>query len=225
VQPEAAKRSVLQHLLCGHETVPKDRGLFLKETWRLRPELCSFNSEAYYESRLKPHPDAAKRSVAAGNGLLVRPVEHEGCSQSSREEAQAVAAEIEHLLWTSFTDTSGEARPLTPADILVVTPYNAQVRMIRSLAPPGVRVGTVDKFQGQEAAAVLVSFASSSGRDSPRGIGFTFEPHRVNVATSRGQCRVVLFCAPELLQAECHDTAQMKLMNAICRFVELSAEG
>jgi uncharacterized protein len=86
-----------------------------------------------------------------------------------------------------------------------------------------VRVGTVDKFQGQEAAVVLVSFASSSGADAPRGIGFAFEPHRVNVATSRGQCRVVVFCAPELLQAECRTIEQMKLMNAICRFVELSA--
>jgi len=88
--------------------------------------------------------------------------------------------------------------------------------------PHGVRVGTVDKFQGQEAAVVLVSFASSSGADAPRGIGFTFEAHRVNVATSRGQCRVVIFCSPDLLRAECRSVEQMRLMNAVCRFVEMA---
>ena len=222
VQPEAAKKSVLEHLLGEHHTVPKESGIFLEKTWRLRPELCAFNSEAYYEERLQPAAVAAERSLGAGNGLHVRAVEHESRSQSSREEAQAVAAEIRRLIGTSFTEASGRSRSLTAADVLVVTPYNAQVRMIRSLVPEGVRVGTVDKFQGQEAAVVLVSFASSSGADAPRGIGFAFEPHRVNVATSRGQCRVVVFCAPDLLQAECHTIEQMKLMNAICRFVELA---
>lgn len=222
VQPLAAKKSVLEHLLGEHHTVPPDRGIFLAKTWRLRPELCAFNSEAYYEDRLQPAALAAERSLAAGNGLHMRAVTHESRSQSSREEAEAVAAEIASLIGTLFTDGSGKSRALTAADVLVVTPYNAQVRMIRSLVPHGVRVGTVDKFQGQEAAAVLVSFASSSGADAPRGIGFAFEPHRVNVATSRGQCRVVIFCAPDLLQAECHTIEQMKLMNAICRFVEMA---
>jgi uncharacterized protein len=221
LQPDAAKKSVLQHLLGDHETVPKDRGIFLDKTWRLRPELCAFNSEAYYEGRLEPGEKALGRSMAAGNGLYVRAVSHQDCSQSSRDEAKAVAAEVARLLGTPFTDGKG-TRPLTVGDLLVVAPYNAQVRLIRSLVPKGVRVGTVDKFQGQEAAAVLVSFASSSGADAPRGIGFAFDSHRVNVATSRGQCRVVVFCAPELLQAECRDVAQVKLMNAICRFVELA---
>jgi uncharacterized protein len=224
VQPEAAKRSVLEHLLGEHHTVPPNRGIFLEKTWRLRPELCAFNSEAYYDGRLEPAELAGKRSLEAGNGIHVRPVTHESRSQSSREEAVAVAAEIGRLIGTSFSDGGGRTRALTAEDVLVVTPYNAQVRMIRSVVPHGVRVGTVDKFQGQEAAIVLVSFASSSGPDSPRGIGFAFEPHRVNVATSRGQCRVVVFCSPELLHAECHTIEQMKLMNAICRFVELAEE-
>jgi uncharacterized protein len=224
VQPEAAKKSVLEHLLGEDHTVPPDRGIFLAKTWRLRPELCAFNSEAYYEDRLEPAAVAGKRSLEAGNGLHIQPVVHDGRSQSSREEAEAIAAEIGRLLGTSFTDGSGRSRALTVEDVLVVTPYNAQVRTIRSLVPKDVRVGTVDIFQGQEAAAVLVSFASSSGADAPRGIGFAFEPHRVNVATSRGQCRVVVFCAPELLQAECKTIEQMRLMNAICRFVELAGE-
>ncbi|HEV8479261.1 MAG TPA: TM0106 family RecB-like putative nuclease [Candidatus Eisenbacteria bacterium] len=222
VQPEAAKKSVLEHLLGEHHTVPPDRGIFLEKTWRLRPELCAFNSEAYYDGRLAPASTAEERSVAAGNGLHVKAVPHEGRSQSSREEAEAVAAEIARLLETPYTDGSGTPRPLKAEDVLVVTPYNAQVRMIRQLVPQGVRVGTVDKFQGQEAAVVLVSFASSSGADAPRGIGFTFEAHRVNVATSRGQCRVVIFCSPDLLRAECRSVEQMRLMNAICRFVEMA---
>ena len=93
---------------------------------------------------------------------------------------------------------------------------------MRSRLPDGIRVGTVDKFQGQEAPAVFVSFASSTGADAPRGIQFAFDRHRVNVATSRAQCRITLVCAPRLLEAECGSIEQMRLMNAVCRFVELA---
>jgi uncharacterized protein len=222
-QPEAARASVLQHLLGENEVVPSELGLFLAETWRLRPELCAFTSEAYYKGRLKAADVCAKRSLASGNGLAVVLVEHEGCSQASRQEAEVVAREIERLIGTEFTNENGVARPLTPSDFLVVAPYNAQVRTLRSRLPADVRVGTVDKFQGQEAPVVLVSFASSTGADAPRGIGFAFERHRVNVATSRGQCRVVLVCSPRLLEAECRSVEQMRLMNAVCRFDELAA--
>jgi uncharacterized protein len=113
-------------------------------------------------------------------------------------------------------------RPLGVADVLVVAPYNAQVRRLRQRVPDGVRVGTVDKFQGQEAPVVFVSMASSSAEDAPRGIGFAFDRHRVNVATSRAQCRVVLVCAPRLLDADCKTVEQMQLVNAVCRFAELT---
>ena len=88
-------------------------------------------------------------------------------------------------------------------------------------SPDGVRVGTVDKFQGQQAPIVIVSMASSSAEDAPRGIDFAFDRHRVNVATSRAQCRVVLACAPALLDADCKTVEQMRLVNAVCRFTEL----
>jgi len=214
--------SVLQHLLGEHETVPPERGIFLEHTWRLRPEICAFTSEAYYEGRLLPTEVAGRRSLAAGNGLVVLPTEHEGRSQSSWEEADAVAAEIRALLGTSFTDEKGAVRPLGPGDFLVVAPYNAQVRRLSQGVPTGVRVGTVDKFQGQEAPVVLASMASSTAEDAPRGIGFAFNRHRVNVATSRAQCRVVLVCAPRLLDADCKSVADMQLVNAVCRFVELA---
>jgi uncharacterized protein len=113
-------------------------------------------------------------------------------------------------------------RALAPDDFLVVAPYNAQVRRLRQRVPAGVRVGTVDKFQGQGAPVVLISMASSTAEDAPRGIGFAFDRHRVNVATSRGQCRVVLVCAPRQLDDDCKTVEQMRLVNAVCRFRELA---
>lgn len=220
--PDAAKVSGLQHVLGEHKTVPADRGIFLAETWRLRPELCAFTSEAYYEGRLSPAEPCRRRTLAAGNGPAVLPILHEGRSQSSWEEAGAIAAEVRRLLGTPFTDANGTTRPLGPPDILVVAPYNAQVRALIAKVPAGVRVGTVDKFQGQEAPIVFVSFASSSGADAPRGIQFVFDRHRVNVATSRAQCRAVLVYAPRLLDAECRSTEQLRLVNTVCRFVEMA---
>jgi predicted RecB family nuclease len=220
--PEGSGLSVLEHLLGDHETVPSDRGLFLAETWRLRPELCSFTSDAYYDGRLAPAPATARRSLARGNGARWIPVEHEGHGQSSEEEARAVSSAVAALLGTPYTGEDGELRPLEADDILVVAPYNAQVRTLRARLPDAVAVGTVDKFQGQQAPVVFVSMASSSSEEAPRGIGFAFDPNRFNVATSRAQCRAVLVCAPALLDADCTTVGQMRLVSAVCRFVELA---
>jgi uncharacterized protein len=220
--PEEAKASVLQHLLGEETTVPPDRGIFLERTWRLRPELTAFTSEAYYEGRLVYEELCGSRSVAAGNGLVYRPVEHAANGQLSREEAAEVAAAIDALVGTDYTDERDTTRSLGLEDVLVVTPYNAQVRTIRQAVPDGVRVGTVDKFQGQEAPVVIVSLASSSGEEAPRGLGFVFNKNRINVATSRAQCRVELVCSPRLLDADCKTIDEMRLVNALCRFVELA---
>ncbi|MCZ7588231.1 MAG: TM0106 family RecB-like putative nuclease [Gaiella sp.] len=220
--PEGSGRSVLQHLLGDHQTVPADEGLFLAKTWRLRPELCAFTSDAYYEGRLGWAPPAAARSLARGNGPAWIPVEHEGHGQSSPEEVRAISTAVGELLGTPFTDEHGSTRPLAERDILVVAPYNAQVRMLRAKLPAAVRVGTVDKFQGQQAPVVFVSMASSTSEDAPRGLGFAFDSHRFNVATSRAQCRAVLVCSPALLDADCRTVGQMRLVSAVCRFVELT---
>jgi uncharacterized protein len=220
--PEGAERSVLQHLLGDDVTVPPNRGLFLDRTWRLRPELCAFTSEAYYEGRLGHAPVTASRSVAVGDGPVWMPVEHAGRSQSAREEVDAIATAVAELLGSPFTDADGTTRPLRPGDVLVVAPYNAQVRLLRSRLPAEVAVGTVDKFQGQQAPVVLVSMASSTPDDAPRGIGFAFDRHRFNVATSRAQCRAVLVCSPRLLDADCRTVSQMRLVGAVCAFVEQS---
>lgn len=220
--PDEAKASVLGHLLGDDTTVPPDRGIFLERTWRLRPELTAFTSDAYYAGRLEWEEACVRRSVEAGNGLVVRPVEHAANGQLSREEAKVVAESIRALLGTGYTDESGATRPLGVEDVLVVTPYNAQVRALRQTVPEGVRVGTVDKFQGQEAPVVLVSLASSSSEDAPRGFSFVFNANRINVATSRAQCRVELVCSPRLLEADCRTIEEMRLANALCRFVELA---
>ena len=221
--PEEAKQSVLQHLLGDERTVPPDRGIFLAETWRLRPELTAFTSDAYYAGRLECGPPCASRSVAAGDGLVFRPVRHAGNGQLSWEEADEVARAIAELVGTEYTDEAGRTRALTEADVLVVTPYNAQVRTLRRRVPAATRVGTVDKFQGQEAPVVIVSLASSSGEEAPRGLSFVFNRNRINVATSRAQCRVELVCSPRLLEADCKTVEDMRLVNALCRFVELAS--
>ncbi len=223
--PEGAERSVLQHLLGDDVTIPPDRGLFLADTWRLRPELCSFTSDAYYEGRLRHVRATARRTVAAGDGPTWLPVEHGRRSQSSVEEADAIATAIHALVGTPFTDEHGTTRPLTARDILVVAPYNAQVRVLRTRLPPEVDVGTVDRFQGQQAPVVFVSMASSTAADAPRGVGFAFDANRFNVATSRAQCRAVLTCAPALLDVDCHTLDQMRLVSAVCHFVELARGG
>jgi uncharacterized protein len=221
--PEGSDRSVLQHLLGDDVTVPPDRGLFLAETYRLRPELCAFTSDAYYEGRLGHAPEAARRSLAVGNGPVWVPVPHTGRGQSSVEEAAAIAQIVTGLVGSRFTDTDGSERPLREDDVLVVAPYNAQVRTLRSRLGETVPVGTVDKFQGQQAPVVIVSMASSTPDEAPRGIGFAFDRHRFNVATSRAQCRAVLVCSPALLDADCRTVAQLRLVSAVCRFVELAS--
>jgi uncharacterized protein len=115
-------------------------------------------------------------------------------------------------------------RSLTPADILVVAPYNMQVHRLREALPEGVDVGTVDRFQGREAPVVFFSMASSTGDDVPRGLEFLFSRNRFNVALSRARALAILLCSPRLLDVRCHTLDQMRLANNLCRFVE-AAEG
>jgi uncharacterized protein len=218
--PPGANASVLGHLLGGDETVREGMGEFLAETWRMRPEVNAFISETFYEGRLRPAAAVLGRSLAAGNGLRFVEVPHEGHRTSSPEEAAFVRDEIGRLLGTVYVDERGE-RSLGPADIVVVAPYNAQVRCLRAaIADQRIRIGTVDKFQGQEAPVVFYSMASSSGEDVPRGLDFLFSRNRLNVAISRAKCLAYLVANPRLLDANCRTVEQMRLANALCRFVE-----
>ena len=207
--PFGSGSSVLRHLLGDEATVPPDRGLFLERTYRLHPDICDYISEEFYEGRLEPAPVAAGRTTPLGTGLRYLPVEHEGHRQESEEEVAVVRAEIERLRAAGITD------------VIVVSPFNAQVNALQE-ALPGIRVGTVDKFQGQEADVVIYSMGSSSGEDVPRGLEFLLSRNRLNVAISRARCLAYLVASPRLLEVNCRSIPQMRLANALCRFVELA---
>jgi predicted RecB family nuclease len=226
--PDGSGASVLEHLLDGEQTIRDDRGVLLTESWRMHPAICSFVSERSYEERLESLAACAKRKVNApglitGAGLRTMAIAHEGRSQSSPEEAEAIAAACEDLLsGSTVTDAKGDQRTLGPEDILVVAPYNLAVRAIEARIPAGVRVGTVDRFQGQEAPVVFYAMTCSAGEDIPRGMEFLFDAHRFNVAVSRAQCLAVLVHSPRLLDADCPTLRAMELVDGVCRFVELA---
>jgi uncharacterized protein len=225
IHPGGAGVSVLEHLLQGHATVPPDRGLFLEQTWRMHSDVCAFITDLAYEGRLRSHDDCARQRIdsigLSGTGLRYLPVAHTGNSQHSSEEVAAIVGEVHRLLETgTFTDRAGARRRLTPADILVVAPYNMQVRELLGALPAGVEAGTVDKFQGREAPVVFFSMATSSGEEVPRGLDFLFSRNRLNVAISRAKALAVLVCSPRLLETRCRTVDQMRLANGLCAFVE-----
>jgi predicted RecB family nuclease len=229
-----ADDSVLKHLLGDSHTIAEDRGVFLDVSLRLQPQICAFISDAMYDGRLHPAADTALHRVRLGDdqrsGLYFKPIAHNGNGASSEEEADYVVAQIVALRQGGTVtdswppDSKSVERPLQDGDIIVVTPYNMQRRLImRKLREAGldrIKVGTVDKFQGQEAAVVLYSMATSSGNDLPRNMGFLFERNRVNVAISRARAASVLVCSPRLLDIRCHTAEEMALVNLLCAFQE-----
>ncbi|MYH41192.1 MAG: hypothetical protein F4150_05405 [Chloroflexi bacterium] len=164
-------------------------------------------------------------AALAGTGIRFIPVPHSGRSSESAEEAEAVATLVRALLrpGSGYTDAAGDSRPLGQSDVLVITPYNAQVAAVRE-ALPEVRVGTVDKFQGQEAPVAIYSMATSSGAEAPRGMEFLYSLHRLNVATSRAQCLAAVVASPALVRVRCRTPRQMRLANALARLIEVAEE-
>jgi predicted RecB family nuclease len=229
--PPGIELSVLEHLLGEATTVSPDRGVFLEESYRMHPQICDFISRAVYDGRLRAAASTRSHRVESpglhGSGLRYIGIEHAGNSRESAEEADAIVAEIVLLLRGSFTLDGSSPQPLSQRDVLVVSPYNAQRLLIRAkLRSAGfdeIRVGTVDKFQGQQAPVVFYSMATSSGDDVPRGIGFLFERNRFNVAISRAQCMSVLVCSPRLLEIVCSTPEQMSLVNLLCAFKDAAS--
>lgn len=224
--PPGAEVSALQHVLAGHDTIPPDRGIFLPETRRLHPDIAAYVSRAFYESRLDSHPSCATRRLEGagelrGAGLRLRSVDHTGNRTWSPEEVVAVRGIVNSLLQATWQD-GVRRRPLTLDDILVVAPYNAAVIRLREALPAGVRVGTVDKFQGQEAAVSIYAMATSSAEDVPRNLDFLFSRNRLNVAVSRAQALTVVVCSPRLLTVQCRTPEQLRLVNALCLYAEMT---
>ncbi|MDE0298986.1 MAG: TM0106 family RecB-like putative nuclease [Candidatus Poribacteria bacterium] len=228
--PDGIGVSALAHLLSGHQTIDEDRGLFLEETWRLHPDVCKFTSEVFYQNKLKPHDgmetlNLASQSLVSGTGLRLVPVCHEANQNSSSEEAQIVAYLFQLLIdgTSMWTNHEGKTKPVTENDVLIVTPYNAQVSELMDRLPQA-KIGTVDKFQGQQAPIVIYSMATSAPEDAPRGMEFLYSLNRLNVATSRARCVCVLVASPKLFEPECRTPRQMELANAFCRYRELATE-
>ncbi|HUF46351.1 MAG TPA: TM0106 family RecB-like putative nuclease [Vicinamibacterales bacterium] len=231
--PDGVGVSALQHILGDAVTMPEGRGLFLPVTWRLAPAICAFTSELFYDGQLVAREGLERQVLRgsarfAGAGLVVVPVEHDGNRNASDEEAAAVVGIVTELLapGSEWVDAAGAAHPCASADLRVVAPFNAHVTRLRdALAAAGhgaVPVGTVDRFQGQEAPVVIYSMATSRPEDAPRGLEFLYSLNRLNVATSRARCRCILVASPRLFEPECRTPRQMRLANALCRYGEMS---
>jgi uncharacterized protein len=234
--PVGAERSALAHLLGDEAVMPPERGLFLERTWRLHPEICAFTSELFYASSLLPQDGNELQQLAGvgdadGEGIRFLALDHTASRNAtdSAEEADAIAELVADLLdGASWTDREGFTRPIEPSDVLVITPYNAQRKRIgRALAGRGeraaaVQVGTVDKFQGQEAPISIYSMATSRPEDAPRGMEFLYSLNRLNVATSRARCLTLVVASPALVRVSARTPRQMELANAFCRLVEVA---
>jgi uncharacterized protein len=224
--PEGTDVSALDHLFAGKATIGGEEGLFLEETWRLHPEICAFTSELFYEGRLHSRAGLERlrvntRGRVNGSGLRFLPVEHTGNQSSSLEEAIQIDNLVKEILrpGSSWVNRDGAENPLTLEDILIIAPYNAQVFELKARIP-GARIGTVDKFQGQEAAIVIYSMTTSSSADAPHGMEFLYSLNRLNVATSRAMCVCVLVGSPVLFEPECRTPRQIHMANAFCRYLE-----
>ncbi len=195
--PEPVDASALGWLVDGRHTLPADLGYFLDRSYRMHPAVCAAVSRLSYDGRLHSVEDrtAARRLAGIRPGVHVLALDHDGNSTDSPEEAEAIVAEITRLLGSAWTDEDG-TRPLRAADVLVVTPYNAQVVLLRSLLDDAglheVQAGTVDKFQGRQAPVVFISMVASSIDDVPRGISFLLNRNRLNVAISRAKYAAVI---------------------------------
>jgi uncharacterized protein len=227
--PEGSGISCLQHMLQGHATVPPSFGLLLDVTHRMHPSICKVISESVYDGRLSCADDIVRQSLAVpktleerfgkSDGIVWLPVEHSGNTQGSEEEADAISELVKELLLCQFTDKRGSTRKLSLEDILIVAPYNMQVRLIADRVK-GARVGSVDKFQGLGAPVVILSMCASEGNVSARGLEFLFSENRLNVAISRAMQLAFVVGNPSLVNTPCTTLEQMGLLNFFCRLVE-----
>ncbi len=216
-----------------HPVVPPDYGLFLGESRRMHPAVCRFISDSIYESRLFSHPNCSRqrielapngnRLIKQENGIVFSPVEHDGNTQQSDEEVERVKAIYNELIGRPSTAKDGAVKPLNLEDFLFIAPYNAQVRALKTALPQGARVGSVDKFQGQEAPVCILSLCSSYGEYGSRGLAFILDRNRINVAISRAQCLAVVVADPRIAGAIPISLDEMRLINLFCKMLETSA--
>ena len=226
--PEGTEVSALEHILQREKTILPGQGVFLDKTWRMHPAINNYISELFYESRLQPMPQNEQQSLEGNSrfkkpGIYFEPVVHYGNQNRSDEEVERVKLIVNELINsdTYWINTKGEKHKLRAENLKIISPYNAQVNALLA-ALPEIQIGTVDKFQGQEAAVVILSMASSSQEDAPRGMEFLYSLNRLNVAVSRAKAVFIMVASPALLEPECRSPHQIQLANALCRLREVA---
>lgn len=227
--PGESGLSALDYLLQGEATVAPDRGILLDTSWRMHPSICGFISDAVYDGRLKAHHDCTRQRLhlspghdpaLAENGLCFVAMNHVGCGQRSDAEVERVKQLAQELIGTPFTARNGSEGTIGWSNILIVAPYNVQVNALRAALPSEARVGTVDKFQGQEAEVVIVSLATSSPEDLPRNVEFFYSKNRINVAISRARTLALVLANPKLLELDAKSIEHLRLVNTLAWVAE-----
>jgi superfamily I DNA and/or RNA helicase len=230
--PGESGLSCLEYLMQVAHVVPAERGVFLATSWRMEPSLTAMVSELFYDSRLQANTANAVNAISwrqpfisasgqpmASQGLLFEPVHHSGCSVVCEAEIERIEQIVDALLNGSYchAKAGGEKRGvLGPEQILVTAPYNVQVNRLQQRLGSRARVGTVDKFQGQEAPVAIHSLTASDGDSAPRGLGFLLEPNRLNVAISRAQCLSIVVGSPGLTTGIANTVEEAEQINRLC---------
>jgi predicted RecB family nuclease len=228
--PGESGQSALGYLLQGRATIPPDLGIFLRTSYRMHPSLCRFISEGIYEGRLDAHPDTVTHEIKSSSqdalvqsGLYFLPIDHQDNTKESAEEVEAIAQLVNRLTGLDYcSDRGSKSGQIGRDDILIVAPYNAQVNRLTERLGDRARIGTVDRFQGQEAPIVILSMCTSSLDQAPRGLEFLLNRNRLNVAISRGQCAAIVVANPQLASAHCTTLEQMIQINLFCKLLAKS---
>jgi uncharacterized protein len=230
--PGESGQSVLEYLLQDAATIAPDRGILLNTSWRMHPSIQSFISRAVYNGRLKAHESCAiqrleietsESAMLRPHGIRIVPMDHQGCRQESREEVDMTVRLFGELLGKPFVDRQGRRGEIGLENILVVAPFNIQVIALKAALPEGARVGTVDKFQGQEAEVVIVSMTTSSPEDLPRHVDFFYSKNRLNVAVSRARTLAIVLANPRLLELDAKTVDHLRLVNTLAWLFEEAA--
>jgi len=214
--------SLLDYLLQDQATISPEMGVFLPKTYRMHPDVCSIVSNQVYDSRLVSAEVTSNHIInippdvlPIKHGIHFIPVSHEGNTQGSEEEVDVIKSLAQKLINVPYwPDKEGkEQRNIGWSDMLFVAPYNYQVNLLKAALNSDARVGSVDKFQGQEAPIVFVSMCASNASESPRGIDFLFSKNRLNVAISRAQALAIIVGSPKLATTPVNNLRQMELIN------------
>lgn len=216
--PEPADKSALEFMLKDHVVIPEDRGVFLERTYRMHPDVCKPLSDVVYAGRLTSDKKAGLQSINIDSpnliyqsyGVLPITVNHKGNTQCSDEEVVKIQQLIDELKTGTFTNNKGMALPINDEDILIIAPYNMQVNLLKEKLKGDFKVGTIDKFQGQEAPIVIISMAVSDVAESSRGLDFVFDINRLNVAVSRAQALAIIVFNETIAQCNINSLGQME---------------